>query len=343
MSASIIKRVQIEQIIAETADAKTFILLPLDGWEPVYKPGQFITLVFYTHSGEKRRSFSISSVPGEPLSITVKKVDNGEFSRLLIYKAAKGDILFTAGISGYFVLPETKSYETFFFLAAGSGITPCFSLIKMLLFGSNKKVILIYSNQSEAAAIFYSALQMLQQTYPERFQVRFLFSNRNNVLESRLSHWLLSHLLAEFLPAERSTSLFFTCGPADYMIMVGISLRANGIQSSQIIKEDFSPTTRTILPAPPDRDAHMVTILINGATHHINVQYPTSIVATAKMHHIELPYSCEAGKCGSCAATCLSGVIWMAYNEVLVDEEIAKGRVLTCQGFAVGGDATIQF
>jgi ring-1,2-phenylacetyl-CoA epoxidase subunit PaaE len=56
-----------------------------------------------------------------------------------------------------------------------------------------------------------------------------------------------------------------------------------------------------------------------------------------------LPYSCEAGKCGTCAATCTSGKVWMSYNEVLLDKEIAEGRVLTCTGFAVAGNVTLQF
>ena len=113
---STIKRVQIINIIAETANAKTFVLNFLDDWQPVYRPGQFITFVFYTKHGEKRRSYSISSAPamGEPFSFTVKKVDNGEFSRFLISHVKVGDILFSSGISGLFLLPEnidqTKQY-----------------------------------------------------------------------------------------------------------------------------------------------------------------------------------------------------------------------------------------
>lgn len=343
MPDSIIKKLAVTAIIQETADAKTFVLQPLDGWQPVYKPGQFITLVFYTHGVEKRRSFSVSSANDEPLAITVKKVDNGEFSRLMNYKTAVGDIFFSSGISGFFVMPEKETYETVCFLAAGSGITPCFALIKHLLVQPGKKIVLIYSNRSEADCIFYAALKLLQEQYKERFSIRFLFSNRNNVLESRLSHWLLSALLQEYLPARKEKTLFFTCGPADYMIMAGISLRSNGILASQIIKEDFSPLPRLVIPRPPDSEAHLVTIHINNEVHTISVQYPKSIVATARELKIELPYSCEAGRCGSCAATCTSGKIWMAYNEVLVDDEIEKGRVLTCQGFPIEGNATIHF
>ncbi|MEO7049902.1 MAG: hypothetical protein ABI091_31650, partial [Ferruginibacter sp.] len=77
------KKLKIVRILRETATAKTFVLEPLEKWQPDYKSGQFITFVFFTQYGEKRRSFSITSSPllGGPLSITVKLVENGEFSR----------------------------------------------------------------------------------------------------------------------------------------------------------------------------------------------------------------------------------------------------------------------
>ena len=90
-------------------------------------------------------------------------------------------------------------------------------------------------------------------------------------------------------------------------------------------------------------EAHQVTISIGGAVHHMRVQYPLSILAVAKKLGIELPYSCEAGRCGSCVASCTKGKVWMKYNEVLTDREMEKGRVLICNGFPIGGDVTIDF
>src|SRR4051812_11036651 len=121
MSAdSLIKKIRIVEIITETDKAKTFVLEPLDDWKVSYKSGQFLTLVFMTKSGEKRRSYSISSSSAlnEPLSITVKKIDNGEFSRLLNYHAKVGDVLFTTGIAGFFVLPERpEDFDEYYFIA----------------------------------------------------------------------------------------------------------------------------------------------------------------------------------------------------------------------------------
>ena len=346
MDTSLIKRVQISRITPETKNAKTFVLQPLDNWQPVYKAGQFMTFIFTTPTGEKRRSYSISASPAlnEPLSITVKKEVNGEFSRQLLTYYKEGDILYTTGITGFFCLPENlDEIEQLFFLAAGSGITPCFSLIKTLLAITNKHVVLIYSNHSENDAIFYTELQLLQKKYDDRFQTHFLFSNQNNISYSRLSNMLLQVLLEKYLKVEKQKALFYLCGPRLYMQMIIITLLTQGISINNIKKESFDTLPHLYQPSPPDITAHSITIHINGKTHRVIVKYPQTILAAAKANNIQLPYSCEAGRCGSCAATCTSGKIWMAYNEVLTDNEIQKGIVLTCQGFPIEGDAEIQF
>lgn len=346
MDKSIIKEVEIVSVIHETADARTLVLKPLHGWQPRYKAGQFLTLIFNTPGGEKRRSYSISSCPdtGEPLSITVKKIDNGEFSRWLVYKANPGDILSTSGVGGFFVLPENVQGKTFCFLAAGSGITPCFSLIKTLLLTTSQDVFLFYSNKSEKDTIFLKPLQDLMQQYPHRFHIHFMYSDRLDVYNSRMSNMVLNWLFDKhFAHRDKSSLLFYICGPFDYKLMAMISLHNNGISDKQIFKEDFSTLPPVRLPEPPDKDMHKVTLHLHGKVHVIEVQYPKSITASARDQHINMPYSCEAGRCGSCVATCISGKVWMAYNEVLMDEEIERGRVLTCQGYPIGGDVELVF
>ena len=103
------KRLKVVDIISETPDTKSFILQCLQGTID-YKAGQFLTLVFKKSNGEEaRRSYSISSSPelNEPLTITVKRIVNGEYSRYLNDKDKKGDVLETIGASGFFILPET--------------------------------------------------------------------------------------------------------------------------------------------------------------------------------------------------------------------------------------------
>ncbi|MFT3933427.1 MAG: ferredoxin--NADP reductase [Chitinophagaceae bacterium] len=341
------KTLRIDSIKTETADTRTFYLSPADGLPLLYKPGQFLTFVFSKPQGEERRSYSISSTPAlhEPLSITVKRLDNGEYSRKLFDLAKPGDLLTTAGAAGFFVLPDNvNDYKEIFFMAAGSGITPILPLIKTLLYlHPQVRVILIYSNRSAASTIFYDALQQLQKDFPDRLVIEFLFSTAVNLENARLSKWLLGRLLMQLRKAEVQHSLFYTCGPFDYMRMVSIELLESGIPLQHIRKEHFVVLKMESKVMPPDLHKHDITLYIGRKKFQFATQYPQTILQAAKKEGIALPYSCESGRCGSCAAICTHGKVWMSYNEVLMDDEIDRGKVLTCTGYPINGGIVLRY
>lgn len=345
MDTSLLHKVKVVNIISETASAKTFVLQPLYNWQPHYKPGQFITLLFNNTGTEKRRSFSITSDPSQNnLSITIKRVPNGEYSRYMLDHILIGDEFYTTGITGFFTLPEAKDEKVkqLFFLAAGSGIAPVYSLLKATLQKwKDASIVLIYSNRNEGDVIFFNALRSLQKQNASRLKIEWLFSNNIEIHKARLSNYLLNILLKKY--NARAEDLFFMCGPFDYMLMIQITLLSYGVSIKNIFKEQFSTLPRIVKPVPPDTAKHNALIHIAGNTFEVAVQYPSTILAAAKSLNITLPYSCEAGRCGSCAATCTKGKVWMAYNEVLTDDEIAKGRILTCQAYPVEGNVEIIF
>ena len=70
----------------------------------------------------------------EPLSITVKRVENGEISRLLHHKTTVNDVLIAQEPQGLFsYLPDKNIQRDVFLFAAGVGITPLFSILKTAL------------------------------------------------------------------------------------------------------------------------------------------------------------------------------------------------------------------
>lgn len=341
------QRLIIKQIIKETSDAKTFVLEQVSG-EPIhYKAGQFLTFNFPKAAGDHRRSYSISSSPvcGEPLSITVKRVENGEYSRYFIDHSKVGETLLCAGVGGLFILPdELTSYKQLFFIAAGSGITPVFSLIKTVLkLYDHLSIVLIYSNRSAKDTIFYQQLIDLATHSHGRLVIDFLFSSSNNILKSRLNNSLLTSMLTEYGKANKEETLCYICGPVDYMDTVSITLLTEGIPKENIRKENFVHYVPERTELPPDTDPHQVSIKLKDRTVSFAVQYPISILHQAQKEGIALPYSCESGQCGSCAARCTHGRVWIAYNEVLTDREINQGLILTCQGFPIGGDVALEY
>ena len=337
----------ITAIREETPGVKTFTITYEDGTNIPYTAGQFITFVFSHHGREERRSFSISScaVLGEPLSFTVKRIDNGAYSRLLIDRAKAGDKLFTTGAAGLFTLPVSiADYRQVFFFAAGIGITPILSLIKTLLHTRPAvQVVLIYSNRSQEGVVFYNELQSLAAQFPARFRLELLYSTSFNLERARLSKALVPVLLQEYILAPKDEILCFVCGPFSYMRMVIWSLEEWGIPNEHIRKENFNTNERAAIKATPsDTDAHMVTIRHNRQEYIFPVQYPETILQAAKKNGIALPYSCETGRCGSCAARCTKGQVWLSYNEVLMDTDLKQGAILTCTAYPIGGDVIIE-
>jgi ferredoxin-NADP reductase len=329
----------------ETSEAKSFILDPVG--DPVfYKAGQFLTLVFPEKLNGNRRSYSISSTPylREPLTITVKRLANGEFSRYLIDKFEAGDSLYTIGPAGFFVLPpDPAAVPTYVFYAAGSGITPILPLIKTILVNyPGCRVYLTYSNRSADDTIFLDELRMLENKYAQ-LRIEWLFSNAKHLLKARLSKWRVEQHVNGMTPLEKESALFYLCGPHSYMQMISITLLREGIVQAHIRKEIFDNIKPLVRELPPDTHVHKVTVIYKGIESSFDVQYPETILAKALRMRLQLPYSCEAGKCGTCAATCMSGEVWMSYNEVLLDKEIADGRVLTCTGHPIKGDVVLHF
>lgn len=334
----------IESIREEMKGFKSFTFA--NGHGLTFQAGQFITLVDKNRSGEIRRSYSIVSSPvlDEPLSIAVKRIDNGLFSRKLIDRMQPGDHLLTIGAAGFFRLPDNlHSFSTIFFFAAGSGIAPVLSLLKTALhLNPDISVFLIYSNQSVETTAYYQELNQLLQKFSGRLHLDFLFSSESDLRRARLNR----DLLIEFLKInqfDRERTLFYICGPESYMRMIIFHLLEEGFNPDQIKKEDFNPAgKKKTLRKPPDKTSHSVKLDLFGKAYDFLVKYPDSILQAAKKIKLNLPYSCETGKCGSCAALCMSGEVWLSDNEVLTNKDLDHGLTLTCTGHPQNGDVILK-
>src|SRR6516164_5579771 len=91
-------------IVRETKDTITIHLEDNSGREISYEAGQFLTFVFKRDTEELRRSYSFSSTPGIDnfAAVTIKRVVNGEISRLLTDHIKINDSLISLPASGRF-------------------------------------------------------------------------------------------------------------------------------------------------------------------------------------------------------------------------------------------------
>lgn len=338
------KPVIIDQIHEEVKGFKTFTFREGHGIE--YKSGQYLTLVHQTKHEEIRRSYSIVSSPqlNEPLTVGVKRIENGALSRQLVDHSNIGDEVLTIGAGGFFTLPEKiEAYKQIFFFAAGSGITPIFSLLKTVLhFHKQIHAVLIYSNASAEKTIFFNQLQQLSAGFSDHFHLHFIFSNLADLHLAHLNRDYLLKLLSQFSIADFNHSLFYLCGPEAYMRMCTYTLQEEKVPRENIRRETFLIHRQPHQNLPPDKATHSAKVFFENRTYEFDVHYPDSILQAARKNGINLPYSCETGRCGNCAAQCISGKVWLSYNEVLTEKDLQSGLTLTCVGHPVNGDVVLK-
>ncbi|HMG11196.1 MAG TPA: ferredoxin--NADP reductase [Mucilaginibacter sp.] len=336
-----ILKLKIEGIKWETPDTASFYLSNTTGKPIHYKAGQFITLIFNHRNEEIRRSYSLSSSPDEALlSITVKRITNGEISRFMLAKEHPGDILTALAPAGRFTITNFEQEKDILLFAGGSGITPIFSQLKYILNRPGKsRLTLIYSNQDAKFILFKDELNELVAKHPDRFTIINLLSSEAN----RLNTDRVEKLTRQIVQHELSKAEFYLCGPFPYMRMIRFALVYMGIDPNQIRRENFVLETVSVTSSIVNFPPRNIRIKFKNEVHDLAVGENQSILQAALQNNVQLPYSCRNGVCSTCTARCASGKIEMVKNDVLTDADIAEGWILTCTGHPISDDVVIDY
>ncbi len=339
---------KLREVIRETDDAKTFVFETIDGSKFNYQAGQFLTFLIDMHGHEVRRSYSMSSAPGVDAfpAITVKRVPNGEISRLWIDHVQTGDIFKVLPPSGRFVLEkEENGPRDIVLIGAGSGITPLFSLLKQTLSQETEShVTLIYASRNVRNTLFWHHITEWQARFPQRLNVIHIHSQPTddwNGIQGRINNTRLEQLVGKSIRFRRQDARFFICGPFELMRSTEITLHFMGFSGTQIRKENFVITSPP--PPPPVSNPHRIMLHFQGTSYGLLVPAHSTVLDAALAEGIQLPYSCKGGRCSSCAAVCTSGKVHMSVNEVLTDRDLAEGWILTCSSYVDSDDVTIEF
>ena len=334
-------RWKVVRVVPEARDAITYVLEETSGAPFTYEAGQFLTFLLSFHGQEVRRSFSLGATPGIDVQvfITVKKKENGAISRYILEHWGVGTEVESIPPTGRFTLSTSPAYRRqVFFVAAGSGIVPVFALLKKLLHEEpQSQAVLVYQNHDENNIIYHRALQQLAQQFPDAFTRIDLLSSPilHDLPHQRLNNGLLEMIVERYRKDAPAEVLFYTCGPASFMRMVQFTLRVMDVPAEHIYKENF---TVDVVPPPAftlDDKPRMVQVNWRGQWHSFPVRFPDTILYAALKQGIKLPYSCKGGRCSACTAQCTSGTVKMNMNEVLTEDDLRKGLVLTCVGYAV--------
>lgn len=324
--------IRIARIVQETPDTRTFVL---DTPFP-YQAGQFVTV----RANGQLRSYSLSSAPetDDEVAFTVKRVPDGRVSGWLHERPRPGDALEITGAAGSFRLRADARGPLVAF-AGGSGITPVFSLVKSALAATEREVRVLSAHRDPETAIFRTALDTLAARHPGRFTLRHHFDARDGLVTR-------PEIRALAEPVEDAD--FYVCGPGVFMDLVCAELAERGVAEERTHVERFTPAPGPVPAAGNEQpveaaDPGGVTVVLRGQRRTVPRQPGETLLQSARRAGLTPPFSCEAGDCATCMARVTEGEAKMRVNNVLEDDEVAEGYVLTCQSEPVTPHVTVEY
>ena len=307
-----------------------------------FEPGQYITFSHSVGDKEIRRSYSIASTPeDEMITVGVKEVEGGIFSTYANKTLKEGDVLRVATPEGGFVLDKEAS--SILAIGAGSGITPLLSIMKVALSNNpNVKVGLIYGNQSDRSMMFKDSIQELSQNFSDRFFAVNAFSReQGGDYFGRIDRGVILHALKNKLVGVGVPDKTYLCGPEAMIHHAKDALLDQGVAEEHVLFELFvtSENAKEINVS----GMASVRVLLDGETHEIKVPKEEFLLDSLLEQGVDAPYSCQGGSCSSCICKITEGGADMARNQVLTDNEVANGFVLSCQAKITSATITVDF
>lgn len=347
----------IKQIDRETPDCISVLFVVPEHLAETFRfvPGQNVTLRKQLHNNDVRRSYSICSTPSNGLRVAIKKTADGYFSKFANETLQPGDTLDVMPPTGRFTLHGANhDHQHYVAVAAGSGITPVFSIIAHTLETQpGSRFTLIYGNRTRASIIFKEQLEALKNRYMNRFAIYHvlsgektdaeLFSGRIDVQKcgsfNKLINW-------------KQQDEYFLCGPEQMVLSVKDFLAQQDVAESKIHYELFTvPGAKKIAAQSETSSNHTdaaavadVSVRLDAISFNFSLGYEgESILDAAMRQGADLPFSCKGGVCATCKARLVSGAVHLDENFALEPDELAAGFILTCQAHPRTSSVVVDF
>lgn len=244
--------------------------------------------VVILHDGRRyERTYSLTQVSSDQVLLTAKKVDKGVVSTWLNDQAQVGDIIEFGQPYGEMTLNQEE--DSLLLIAAGSGITPMYSLIKEYIKVQNNKrqVQLMYWVKTRADAAFLNEFESIAKSH-SNFKLDVFYTQEGG---QRLNdeHLKLVQSLAQ--------STVYICGPSGFVTTAEALFK-----SARILKsEAFS-----LSPVLSD-EIGSIQITLSKSKKIVTIPKGQSILVGLEQQNIKPTHGCRMGICNKCACNKAQG------------------------------------
>ncbi|WP_343486926.1 ferredoxin--NADP reductase [Allomuricauda sp. d1] len=311
-----------------------------------FKAGQYITIKHGIEGQELRRSYSISTPPSsKKITVGVKKMPNGTFSKYANESIQEGDVLQVMPPEGRFVFEPNSAAKNIIAFAAGSGITPIMSIAHTVLEShSENTFVLVFGNQSLEETMYRQELIELSKKYNGRFFLQSIYSRQTeeNALFGRIETSTVNFILKNKFK-DTSFDAFYLCGPEAMIDAVKTTLLQNDVAEDKIHFELFTATDTEDTLAETLDGKTKVSVMVDDETFELTMDKKEIVLDAVLKANIDAPYSCQGGVCSSCIARVTEGKVEMVKNQILTDGEVEEGLVLTCQSHPLTPSLKIDY
>ena len=224
-------------VMDETSAVRT-LSLQVPDWAG-HRAGQHLDIRLTADDGYRaERSYSIASAPGEPVAITVERLDDGEVSPYLTQDVQPGDEIELRGpIGGYFVWDGGASDSApLLLLAGGSGVVPLRAMLRhRARVGSSVPVRLLYSARRLAEVIYRAELA----AEPDGVEVIYTLTRQQPPGWTGFARRADQAMITEVAWPVAQAPQAYVCGPTNFVEAVAADLVALGYPPLRVKTERF--------------------------------------------------------------------------------------------------------
>jgi ferredoxin len=95
--------------------------------------------------------------------------------------------------------------------------------------------------------------------------------------------------------------------------------------------------------APETESPESLVVRLGGRKHSIEYRAGDTVLEALRRAGLNGPFNCQQGHCGTCIARLETGTATMRANNVLDDDEVEEGWILTCQAVPTSREVVVEY